>query len=135
MYQVLLVEDDPLNRLVIEDVFRKDGMRAELTSVKSGEKALAVAPKLQPDLILMDIELPGVNGLDVVRQLRTIPKMANTAIWAVTAHAMKREEIRALEAGCDTFISKPLELQDIHKRLRTIIDGGQEMHCHENYKT
>ncbi len=119
MCRVLLVEDDLLNRMVIEDVFDLDSVKAELTCVGSAEDAVAIAPKLKPHLVLMDIKLPGIDGLEATRRLRKMPELAGARIWAVTAHAMTDERRRALQAGCDEFISKPLDLNDMHHRFKT----------------
>ncbi len=120
--KVLLVEDDRLNRMVIEDTFGLDAVSAELTCVSTAEDALAATRELQPGLILMDTGLPGIGGLQAVRRLRKLPQTAETAIWAITAYAMIFEQSEAIVAGCDEFIPKPLDLTDLHQRLRVFFD-------------
>jgi two-component system cell cycle response regulator DivK len=126
MKQVLLVEDDALNRTVIEDIFEFDCIEANLTCVESGEEALGIADELQPDLILMDIGLPGIDGLEVTRRLHRNPELRGTPVWSITAHAMFGDAERALEAGCSTYIIKPIDGKELADRLRRFFNQPRD---------
>src|SRR5882672_12871682 len=84
---VLLVEDSHLNRDVIGDVFEFDDIPAQLVAAETAEEAIELAFELQPDLMLMDIRLPGMNGLEATQKLRADERTKNIPIWALTAHA------------------------------------------------
>jgi CheY-like chemotaxis protein len=103
MNYILLVEDDPLNRAVIEDIVEFDQIAAELTCVETGEESLECARELRPALILMDVGLPGINGLETTRRLKQIPELNDTPVWAISAHAMKGDAEQALSAGCSAI--------------------------------
>ena len=118
MGTILLVEDDLANRAVIEDIFEFDDIGASLASVESGEKAMMVVPTLKPILILMDIRLPGIGGLDVTRALKAEPVTRGIPIWALTAYAMGEDEEKALAAGCDKYITKPIDGNALKQLLR-----------------
>jgi two-component system cell cycle response regulator DivK len=106
---ILVVEDHPLNRELTEAML----LRAGYTVLMAGdaETGLACATTDHPDLILMDIELPGLDGLEATRRLKADPCTADIPVLAVTAYAMRRDEERALGAGCDGFVTKPVERQ------------------------
>lgn len=87
-----------------------------------GEEALDMAFREHPDLIIMDMQLPKMSGLDVTRRLRQMPEFKNTAIIALTAYAMKGDKEKFIEAGCDGYISKPVNTRE----LPGVIAGGLE---------
>ena len=118
MNHVLLVEDDELNRTVIEDIIEFDQIAAELTCVETGEEALDCARELRPALILMDIGLPGIDGLETTRRLKQTPELKDTPVWAISAHAMKGDAEQAMAAGCSAYISKPIDSKQLADRLR-----------------
>jgi CheY-like chemotaxis protein len=123
---VLLVEDDVLNSTVIEDIFRFDQIGADLKCVESGEKALEFVNTQKPDLILMDIGLPGIDGLEVTRRIKRDPELKDIPVWAITAHAMIGDADQVLEAGCSNYISKPIVGKELTVRLHnffTQVDG------------
>jgi two-component system cell cycle response regulator DivK len=122
MNHVLLVEDDALNRTVIEDIIEFDQIAAELTCVETGEEALDCAPELRPALILMDVGLPGIDGLETTRRLKQTPELKDTPVWVISAHAMKGDAEQALAAGCSTHISKPIDCKQLADRLRDFIN-------------
>jgi len=121
MSTILLVEDDLANRAVIEDIFQFDDIGAELACVETGEKAMLVIPKLEPILILMDIRLPGIGGLEVTRALKTEPGSKDIPIWALTAYAMGEDKDKALAAGCEEYITKPIDTAALKDRLREFV--------------
>jgi CheY-like chemotaxis protein len=118
MSHVLLVEDDILNSTVIEDIIEFDHVAAELTCVETGEEALDCARELMPALILMDVGLPGIDGLETTRRLKQTPELKDTPVWAISAHAMKGDAEQALAAGCSAYISKPIDSKQLAGCLR-----------------
>lgn len=106
MSRVLLVEDHPTNRKLIGDILRRAGH--EVREATTADEAIPIALAELPELILMDIQLPGTDGLTATRLLRADPKTRGIPILAVTAHAMRGDEKRILEAGCDGYVAKPI---------------------------
>jgi two-component system cell cycle response regulator DivK len=121
MSKILLVEDDLANRTLVEDMFEFDNLGAELQCATSAEEAIALAPDLQPILILMDIRLPGIDGLEATRLLKNNPRTGHIPIWAVTAYAMTEDREKALAAGCEGYITKPFDASALKERLRQFL--------------
>lgn len=117
MSYLLLVEDDDMNRMIIEDMIEFDDISSDFISVESGEEAVRKAAEDLPILILMDVGLPGIDGLEATRQIRELPGADSIKIWALTAHAMKGDERKAIEAGCDQYITKPIEYKSFKEKL------------------
>jgi CheY-like chemotaxis protein len=109
--KILIVEDNPQNMKVVMMVLRPYGYT--LLQAADGEQALEVAQKDHPDLIIMDIQLPKINGLEVTRRLRQNPAFQKTPIVAVTAYAMKGDEDKAIQAGCDGYLPKPINTRQL----------------------
>jgi CheY-like chemotaxis protein len=110
--KILVVEDNDMNMQLVEYLLEEGGY--EIAKASSGEEALAIARDpvtIAPDLILMDIHLPGMDGLSVVRAMKTDERMREVPILALTAHAMRGDRDRFLEAGCDGYISKPIDVK------------------------
>lgn len=110
MKKVALVEDNPDNRLLVEAILEDD---YELALYENGPDALAGIPGFDPDVVLLDISLPGMDGNEVLRRLRQIPELANLPVIAFTAHAMAGDKEGMLEAGFDAYVSKPIVDEDI----------------------
>ena len=109
---ILVVEDNDMNMQLVEFLLEEGGYR--IVKATSGEEALAITrdgPGRQPDLILMDIHLPGMDGLSVVRAIKADERTARIPVLALTAHAMRGDKDRFLEAGCDGYISKPIDVK------------------------
>ncbi len=121
MRRIVLVEDNPMNRDVIEDIFEFDEIDAELITVGSGEEALEAARTFQPVLILMDIGLPGIDGLEATNRIKADPVTQQIEVWAITAHAMKGDAQKALDAGCSAHITKPINSTDLARKLRSFL--------------
>lgn len=102
---VLIVEDNFLNLKLMRDLLEASGIAT--LQAEDGTQALEVALEHQPDIVLMDIQLPGMSGLIVTRQFKTDADLQNIPIIAVTALASREDKEEALEAGCDAYISKP----------------------------
>ena len=112
---ILIVEDNDLNMKLFHDLLEAHGYRTVQT--KDGMEALKLAREHHPDLILMDIQLPEVSGLEVTRWIREDPDLKSIPIVAVTAFAMKGDEEKIREGGCEAYIAKPIS---ISKFLETI---------------
>jgi len=120
---VLVVEDNDMNMQLVEYLLEEGGY--EIVKATSGEEALALtrSETQRPDLILMDIHLPGMDGLSVVREMKSDQRTNRIPILALTAHAMRGDKDRFLEAGCDGYISKPIDVKTFLTSIEQYIDG------------
>lgn len=109
MPTVLVVEDNEMNMQLVEYLLEEGGY--EILKATSGEEAIKLTSEKLPDLILMDIHLPGMDGLSVVRQMKDNDRTQQIPILALTAHAMRGDRDRFLQAGCDGYISKPIDVK------------------------
>jgi CheY-like chemotaxis protein len=116
---LLIVEDSELNRRLLEAVLQPHGYR--LLFAKDGETGVALAKAESPDLILMDVLLPGIDGYEATHQLRSDPATRHLVIVALTASASKEEREQALGAGCDSYISKPIDTRAFPQQIRQIL--------------
>jgi CheY-like chemotaxis protein len=108
--KILVVEDNDMNMQLVEFLLEEGGY--DIVKATSGEEALSLTREgTAPDLILMDIHLPGMDGLSVVRAMKEDARTARIPILALTAHAMRGDKDRFLEAGCDGYISKPIDVK------------------------
>lgn len=105
---VLIVEDNPLNMKLFHDLLEAHGIQTVQTS--SGHAVMDLAREHQPDLILMDIQLPEISGLEVTRQLKADEALSSIPVVAVTAFAMKGDEQKIRDEGCEDYISKPISV-------------------------
>ena len=116
--KVLIVEDNELNMKLFHDLLEAQGY--ETLQTREGLQALALAREHRPDLILMDIQLPEISGLEVTKWLKEDEELSSIPIIAVTAFAMKGDEERILEGGCEAYLSKPISVMafiDLVKRF------------------
>ena len=113
---VLLVEDNEDNLIIYTTILRFGGYR--VVQARDGRAALEAARTVAPDLILMDVSIPYVDGLEVTRRLKSDPATRRIPIIALTAHALPSDRDRALEAGCDGYISKPAEPRAVLAAVR-----------------
>jgi len=104
---ILVVEDNPNNMLLVVAVLARAGLGS--AQAASAEEARLLIETLTPDIILMDTQLPGEDGLSLTRELKTNPTTAHIPIIALTAHAMQGDEVQALDAGCDAYVAKPFD--------------------------
>ncbi len=119
---ILVVEDNPINLKLVRDILKASGYRvAESTT---GEEALDALKFIRPDLILMDIQLPGMDGLRAARLLRDNPETRDIPVVALTAHVMKGDEVRAKEAGCAGYIPKPIEPGNFQRQIAAFLQRG-----------
>ena len=106
--RILIVEDNDLNLKLFRDLLGAHGY--ETIETKDGHDALGLAKEHQPDLIIMDIQLPEISGLDVTKQIKADLEVSNIPVVAVTAFAMRDDEEKILRAGCEAYISKPISI-------------------------
>ena len=120
----MIVEDNDLNLKLFRDLLTAHGY--ETIETREGVEAVALTRSERPDLILMDIQLPEISGLDVTRQLKAEEELRYIPIIAVTAFAMKDDEEKILSAGCQAYISKPISIVPFLNTVRKFL-GEQEM--------
>ncbi|MGH2906813.1 MAG: response regulator [Solirubrobacterales bacterium] len=113
--RVLLVEDNATSSKLAAFLLRANGY--DVTAAPDAESALEAIHRQPPDVVLMDIQLPGIDGLELVRRLRAYPSARNLLIIAVTAYAMKGDQERALSAGCDDYITKPIDTRALPETI------------------
>ena len=123
--KILIVEDNPQNMKVELMALRPHGYI--LLQATDGEEALQIAMRDKPDLIIMDIQLPKVSGLEVTGRLRQMPDFRHTPIIAVTAYAMRGDKEKAIEAGCDTYLSKPINTRELPKVVAEMLSKGKKI--------
>jgi len=117
--KVLIVEDNELNMKLFSDLLDAHGFETEQT--REGLKAIAIAKQFRPDLILMDIQLPEVSGLEVTKWIKDDQTLSDIPIIAVTAFAMKGDEKRIRDGGCEAYISKPINVSSFLATIRKFI--------------
>ncbi len=120
MTKVLVIEDNEKNRYLISFILKGEGY--EVIEAITGEEGVGMAESLHPDLILMDIQLPGIDGYEATRRIRASPSGATLPIIALTSYAMSGDRERALAAGCSGYVEKPINpdtiMDEIRKYLR-----------------
>jgi CheY-like chemotaxis protein len=119
---ILIVEDQPLNRKLVRDVLQAKGYRTLET--ETAEEGLRVAQEQHPALILMDIQLPGINGIEALKRLRTDPATHAIPVIAVTASAMQQNQREILEAGFNGYQPKPINVSAFLNAVREALDAG-----------
>ena len=123
MAKILLVEDNEMNRdMLLRRLIRKG---YDVVMAVNGQQGLEVARSEAPDLILMDMSLPEVDGWETTRRLRADKLIRHIPVIALTAHAMAGDREKALEAGCDDYDTKPVDFARLHEKICTLLDGGR----------
>lgn len=113
--RILIVEDNPDNRTLITDILT--ALEYEVIEAIDGEQGIQKAEEEHPDLILMDLSLPQMDGWTATARIKAQKSLKDTPIIALTAHAMIGDRERAIEAGCDDYISKPIDLKELNEKL------------------
>lgn len=124
MARILLVEDNEMNRDMLSRRLNRRGF--EVLIAEDGGLAVSMTQTERPDLVLMDMSLPVIDGWEATRRLKADPETAGIPIIALTAHAMESDRERALEVGCDDYDSKPVDLPRLLGKIETLLgsDGG-----------
>ena len=117
---VLIVEDNELNMKLFRDLIESQGYRTLRTG--EGLTALSLAREHRPDLILMDIQLPAISGLEVTRWLKAEPRLASIPVVAITAFAMRGDEERIRDGGCAAYVAKPISVSKFLETLKRFLD-------------
>jgi CheY-like chemotaxis protein len=123
---VLVVEDNEANQLLVRAVLELEGIDVRIAG--SGPEALDVLRECVPQLILMDVQLPGQDGLTLTRLIKADPATAAIPIVALTAHAMTGDRELALDAGCIAYISKPIDTRTFGLQVQQLLSAGVENH-------
>jgi CheY-like chemotaxis protein len=120
---ILVVEDNEKNLKLVRDVLQYAGF--DVVAASSAEQGLEIAMERPPDLVLMDLQLPGMDGTAALRQLRDSPRTRSVPVVAVTAFAMKDDRERALRAGFDGYLEKPISVQALPEQVRSFLPATE----------
>lgn len=123
MAKILIIEDNEHNLYLESFILQKNGH--EVIQARNGETGIAIAAQTRPALILLDIQLPGMDGYMVARELRKNPAIAGIPIIAVTSYAMAGDRDRILAAGCTDYIEKPINPDTFHTEIAHYLNGGR----------
>jgi CheY-like chemotaxis protein len=123
---ILIVDDNPTNLKLLVYLLKAKGYEAR--TAKDAEEALVILQTFRPRLLLLDLQLPQMDGLTLTRVLRADPTTRDLVIVAVTAHAMKGDEQAAIEAGCDGFVTKPIDTRDLPRRIADYMARSPKSH-------
>jgi two-component system, cell cycle response regulator DivK len=114
--RILIVEDQEDNRKILRDLLTSAGF--DVLEATTGEEGVAVAETQRPDLILMDIQLPGLDGYEATRRIKAHPALRQIPIIAVTSYALSGDDVKAREAGCDAYVTKPFSPRALLAKVR-----------------
>ena len=124
MSRILIVEDNELNLKLFTDLLEAHGH--ETFSTRDGTKAVQMVQEVMPQLILMDIQLPEISGLEITRQIKSDAQLRHIPIIAVTAFAMKDDEEKILAAGCEGYISKPISIAPFLQKVQSFLEKSPD---------
>lgn len=119
--KILLVEDNPVNMRLIKLTLKNDNY--EFVEAVNGEEALTQADLHLPDLIVLDIQIPKIDGYEVARRLKNDERTKHIPIIALTAHAMKGDEEKIINSGCDMYVSKPFDTQKFKTLVQSLLES------------
>jgi Response regulator containing a CheY-like receiver domain and an HD-GYP domain len=121
---ILIVEDDPRNMKLFRELLQVNGYAT--FEANNGKKGIEMAREKQPDLILMDIQMPVMDGLEATRILKSYPVTAGIPIIALTSAAMAGDREKTVQAGCDVFLSKPIDIHDFLEKVASELHDRSE---------
>ena len=122
--RILVVEDNALNLKLVRDVLRVAGY--EVVEATTGEQGVALAMESRPDLILMDLQLPGIDGFEALRSIRSDPRIRRVPVVAVSAFAMKADRERAFRDGFDGYLEKPISVRTLPAQISGFLRGHSD---------
>lgn len=122
--RVLVVEDNPVNLELVTELLEQEG--CQVLAAPSAEAALRLAATERPDLVLMDLQLPGMTGYEATRRLKAAPATAAIPVMVLTSYAMRGDDLKAREVGCDGYLTKPLDTNLFRKTLRRLLAQNTE---------
>ncbi|HEX7232170.1 MAG TPA: response regulator [Candidatus Binatia bacterium] len=117
--RILVVEDHEENRRLLRDLLTSFGY--ELTEAVTGEDGLIAAEAQPPDLILMDIQLPGIDGYETTRRIKANPVLRKIPVIAVTSYALSGDDVKAFAAGCDAYVTKPFDPAELLDKIQEFL--------------
>jgi CheY-like chemotaxis protein len=120
---ILIIEDNERNLKLVRDVLQFSGFQT--AEARTAEDGLALASASPPDLVLLDLQLPGIDGMEAFRQLRGSPPTAGVPVVAVTALAMKDDRERVLRAGFDGYLEKPISVRELPSQVRAFLTAAE----------
>ena len=123
MPKVLLVEDNEMNRDMLSRRLTRRGF--EVVFAGDGQQGMDLARSEKPDVILMDMSLPVMDGWEATRRIKADGTMRSIPVIGLTAHAMSGDREKAIEAGCDDYDTKPVEIDRLLEKIRRLLDGGK----------
>ncbi len=118
--RILVVEDQEDNRRIVRDLLTSVGY--EIIEAVTGEKGVQAAETHVPDLILMDIQLPGLDGYEATRRIKANPALQHIPLIAVTSYALSGDDVKAFEAGCDGYVAKPFSPRALLAKIREFLE-------------
>lgn len=118
---ILIVDDNPANVKLVRVLLAREGY--DLRTAANAAEALAVLETFRPRLILMDLQMPGMDGFELTRRLKSAPAYRDVVIVALTAYAMKEDEKKAREAGCDAYVSKPIDTRSLAAQVARLLEA------------
>ena len=124
MHKILLIEDNEMNRDMLSRRLTRKGF--EIAIAEDGERGVEMAKAESPSLILMDISLPVMDGYEATRQIKADPTTRSIPIIALTAHAMSGDREKCLQAGCDEYETKPVDLPRLIEKIENLVAGNQD---------
>ena len=122
MAKVLIVDDNPVNLKLVTYVVEAAGF--EVSTAVDADRALAAIAAARPDVILMDLQLPGIDGLELTRRIKADAATRDITVIAVTAYAMKGDREKAIAAGCDDYVTKPIDTRGLPQVIERHLKGG-----------
>ena len=117
--RILVVEDHEDNRRIMRDLLTSSGY--EVIDAVTGIEGVTAAETYRPDLILMDIQLPGIDGYEATRQIKANPNLQKVPIIVVTSYALSGDDVKAFEAGCDAYVAKPFSPRELLAKIREYV--------------
>jgi CheY-like chemotaxis protein len=120
---ILVVDDNATNVRLLKVLLKAHGFAVRTAS--DAIEALAMLAEQRPQLILMDIQMPGMDGLELTRRIKADPHTQGIPVVALTAYAMKGDEHRMFQAGCDYYVSKPIDVDNLPRQLKEWLPGGE----------
>lgn len=116
---ILVIEDHEDNRRIMRDLLTSSGY--EVIEAVTGEEGVTATETYRPDLILMDVQLPGLDGYEATRRIKANPNLQSIPIIVVTSYALSGDDVKAFEAGCDAYVTKPYSPRELLARIRKFL--------------
>jgi two-component system cell cycle response regulator DivK len=117
--RILVVEDHEDNRRIMRDLLMSSGF--EVIEAVTGVEGVSAAETYRPDLIMMDIQLPGIDGYEATRRIKANPNLQKVPIIVVTSYALSGDDMKAFEAGCDAYVAKPFSPRELLAKIREYV--------------